>query len=61
MIIGIDGNEANVERKVGVSEFAFELLAQFENFKLPTINFQLYLKDRPSFPLLLQNQKRRLP
>lgn len=53
-IIGIDGNEANVEKRVGIGEYAYELLKQFsksppkadrplaENFK-----FQIYLKDRP--------------
>ena len=26
MIIGIDGNEANVENRVGVNKYAFEML-----------------------------------
>lgn len=51
MIIGIDGNEANVERKVGISEYAFELLVQFEqstrNNPQKTLAFQIYLKDTP--------------
>ena len=29
MIIGIDGNEANVEKRVGISEYAYQLLLQF--------------------------------
>ena len=57
MIIGIDGNEANVEKKVGVSEYAYELLWQFyknQEFRLRQgsggqagIRNQVYLKDNP--------------
>ena len=35
MIIGIDGNEANVANKVGISEYAYELLKQFANIQYP--------------------------
>ncbi|HSD98657.1 MAG TPA: glycosyltransferase family 1 protein [Patescibacteria group bacterium] len=45
MIIGIDGNEANVEKKVGISEYAFQLLLQF--YKNSDVQFLIYLKDRP--------------
>ncbi len=47
MIIGIDGNEANVERKVGISEYAFELLHQFYRFKINDFKFIIYLKYKP--------------
>lgn len=53
MIIGIDGNEANVERKVGIGEYAYELLCEFqkttENRKQETekIEFRIYLKEKP--------------
>lgn len=51
MIIGIDGNEANVEKKVGISEYAFELLLQFSKFNPPTVGnnvkFVVYLKEQP--------------
>lgn len=47
MIIGIDGNEANVENKVGISEYAFELLQQFKKYQMPNVKFQIYLKDLP--------------
>ena len=49
MIIGIDGNEANVERKVGIGEYAFELLKQFEQLSPPVgrIEFRIYLKNKP--------------
>ena len=46
MIIGIDGNEANVEKRVGISEYAFELIKFFERFKID-INFVIYLKEKP--------------
>lgn len=54
MIIGIDGNEANVEKRVGVSEYAFELLKQFKRYQVSGINsdqigvkYQIYLKQEP--------------
>ena len=33
MLIGIDGNEANVEKRVGIGEYAFELLWQLSSSK----------------------------
>lgn len=45
MIIGIDGNEANVERKVGISEFAYELLTQFIQQQTDNTKYQVYLKS----------------
>ncbi len=48
MIIGIDGNEANVGTKVGIGQYAFELLKQFEKFKNPNNKFHVYLKDKPN-------------
>jgi glycosyltransferase involved in cell wall biosynthesis len=47
MIIGIDGNEANVERKVGIGEYAYELLKQFSKITLPNVKFVVYLKSSP--------------
>lgn len=49
MIIGIDGNEANVEKKVGIGEYAYELLLQFYNsqFSSPSLRFVIYLKSWP--------------
>jgi len=47
MIIGIDGNEANVEKRVGISEYAFQLLSQFSDVKQQEITFEVYLKDKP--------------
>ena len=48
MLIGIDGNEANVEKKVGISEYVFELLQQFEKRRTPNIKHKIYLKNRPN-------------
>src|ERR1035437_930958 len=47
MIIGIDGNEANIEHKVGIGEYAYELLRQFEGFRVQNLEFRIYLKTAP--------------
>ena len=54
MIIGIDGNEANVSRRVGISEYSFELLKQFKEFQffpsresMRNVKFRVYLKNIP--------------
>ena len=58
MIIGIDGNEANVDKRVGIGEYSFELLKKFEKFsrgagsrsagQISNIKYQIYLKDKPT-------------
>lgn len=64
MIIGVDGNEANVEKRVGISEYAFELLKQFSCSKLiaHSSKFIIYLKDKPKsdMPLESENWKYRV-
>lgn len=47
MLIGIDGNEANIEKRVGIGEYAFELLSQFEKAQNPKLKFRIYLKNKP--------------
>lgn len=51
MIIGIDGNEANVSKRVGISEYAYWLLHYFARFaaegKTPGVQFTIYLKQPP--------------
>ena len=47
MIIGIDGNEANVSRRVGIGEYAYELLVQFKKHQVSSITYRIYLKDTP--------------
>jgi len=46
MIIGIDGNEANISNKVGVGQYAFKLLCHL--YQKDTKNkYIIYLKDQP--------------
>ena len=47
MIIGIDGNEANVTKRVGISEYAYQLLVQFSEKYQDDVQFVIYLKDEP--------------
>src|SRR5260221_14784322 len=56
MIIGIDGNEANQAKRVGIGEYSFELLREFKEItryksqdtnKFQNLKFQIYLKDIP--------------
>jgi glycosyltransferase involved in cell wall biosynthesis len=49
MIIGIDGNEANVSKRLGVSEYAYQLLLQF--YETKDNEFVIYLKDEPHHDL----------
>jgi glycosyltransferase involved in cell wall biosynthesis len=59
MVIGIDGNEANVANKVGIGQYAFELLKQFKEFsnsnfhpkgtsQSMAVQFSIYLKSKPN-------------
>ena len=46
MLIGIDGNEANVKNRVGVGEFAFGVIRAL--YQLDKKNqYRIYLKDNP--------------
>ncbi|MEK7570706.1 MAG: glycosyltransferase family 1 protein [Patescibacteria group bacterium] len=47
MVIGIDANEANVAKKVGISEYAYQLLLQFYRLQPAGITFHIYLKELP--------------
>lgn len=50
MIIGIDANEANVERRVGISEYAYQILLnlyEFRKHKKNNYTFVIYLKSHP--------------
>ena len=65
MIIGIDGNEANIENRVGVNTYAFELL--WNIWKLQdewkgSHKLIVYLKDAPrkDMPAETQNFKYRV-
>lgn len=47
MKFGIDANEANVEKKVGVSEYSYELLQQFSELSVNESEWEVYLKKLP--------------
>ncbi|MEK7092232.1 MAG: glycosyltransferase family 1 protein, partial [Patescibacteria group bacterium] len=48
MIIGVDGNEANVERRVGSNQYAFELLHALYNLpEAKKHEWMIYLRDTP--------------
>src|SRR3989344_66711 len=47
MVIGIDGNEANVAQKVGVSIYAEQLLRYFQKQANPKLGFIIYLRQKP--------------
>lgn len=44
MIIGVDGNEANVEKKVGVSVYTMQLLKYFSQIANENLQFCIFLK-----------------
>ncbi len=46
MYIGIDGNEANVERRVGIGEYAYQLILNLFNLR-DSNKFQIFLKNPP--------------
>jgi len=47
MIIGVDGNEANVTQKVGVSVYIVNLLYYFKSKASSKLNFKIFLKNQP--------------
>lgn len=54
MIIGIDGNEANNDKRVGIGQYAYQVLmhlnkfkSQSSNFKTENVKFRIYLKNQP--------------
>lgn len=51
MIIGIDGNEANVSGRVGVSIYTFEMLKHFQKNAIETQQFVVYLRKAPLLDL----------
>lgn len=61
MVIGIDGNEANIDKKVGISEYVYELLMQFHSSQQSEISnqkehtkFKIYLKEKPTHGLPME-------
>src|SRR5258708_2372492 len=51
MIIGVDGNEANVNEKVGVSVYTYELLKYFQRHSNASQEFLVFLKSKPNLEL----------
>lgn len=47
MVIGIDGSEANIENRVGVNQYAAELLAALEKLQDARDDFIIYLSAKP--------------
>lgn len=47
MIIGIDGNEANVEIRVGIGEYAYQVLRHLSESRVQSLEFRVYLKNEP--------------
>lgn len=56
MIIGIDGNEANVATRVGVSFYVFQLLFYFKSKATKDLQFLIYLRQKPRADLPSANK-----
>src|SRR3989338_7117889 len=54
LIVGIDGNEANVTNRVGSGTYAYEMIRQFAKFKQH--NYLVYLKEKPLADLPKETQ-----
>ena len=55
MLIGVDGNEANIKKKVGSNIYAFEILHQLKKRDAKT-EYLIYLKKKPKPDLPLQSK-----
>lgn len=55
-LILIDGNEANVDKTVGVSVYTSNLLSQFKRYASHDIRFLVYLRENPKLHLPRENQ-----
>ncbi len=47
MVIGIDGNEANVKKRVGVSIYSVSLLHYFQQKADVSTQFKIFLREKP--------------
>lgn len=56
MTIGIDGNEANVSERVGVSSYTLNLLREFYKSANKEMRFVIYLRKSPLSDLPKQNE-----
>jgi glycosyltransferase involved in cell wall biosynthesis len=55
-IILVDGNEANVEKTVGVSIYTQKLLFEFKKYASTDLRFCVYLRQKPMLHLPRENQ-----
>jgi len=53
--IGVDGNEANVEKRVGVSVYALNVLKYFRSIASEKIQFEVYIKKTQRNDLPIEN------
>jgi glycosyltransferase involved in cell wall biosynthesis len=56
MLIGVDGNEANVKQRVGIGQFAYQVLRQFYQKDFGH-TYQIYLKNSPQALTALPNKE----
>jgi glycosyltransferase involved in cell wall biosynthesis len=56
MVIGVDGNEANVEKRVGVSVYALNLLKYFGKKSNENVRFKVYLRTKPREDMPKENK-----
>lgn len=59
MIIGIDGNEANIGERVGVHQYAYEILwglYKLQDIKKLNVKFVIYLKNQPKTDFPKENE-----
>ena len=57
MLIGIDGNEANVFEKVGANVYAWNILQQlYQKSQKDSLQFKIYLKNKPLLDFPPENQ-----
>ncbi len=56
MLIGVDGNDANVKQKVGVSVYTYNLLLYFKKEADQNTQFQVYLREPPQGDLPEESQ-----
>jgi glycosyltransferase involved in cell wall biosynthesis len=55
MHIGVDANEANVLKRVGIGQFAYQVLVHLSQIHKPNLEFEIYLKTKPPFDFPREN------
>lgn len=56
IIIGIDGNEANIKNRVGSNVYAFQILENIWRIRKNDLKFKIFLKDSPLSDLPRETQ-----